>query len=116
MNRHQKTPHDFSITFSGDTGEPLQLSLSGHMSFQNLTSIQTEIRSIFEKLQPSSLTIDMAGVDYLDSAGALALLEMDQYSERAAIPCSYENLSVEIQGILGLIDRSAVMVPPPSSG
>ncbi|MDD2338025.1 MAG: MlaE family lipid ABC transporter permease subunit [Geobacteraceae bacterium] len=113
MNRHQKMTHDFSLQFTGDRGGLILLDLSGHLSIRNLTSVQTEFRSIVEKLQPSGLTINLAGVNYLDSAGALALLEMDQYSEHAAIPCSYENMSKEIRGILSLIDRSAVMTPPP---
>jgi phospholipid/cholesterol/gamma-HCH transport system permease protein len=113
MNRHQKTTQGISIQSTGERGGLILLDISGQMSFQNLTFVQTEFRSVFEKLQPTGLTINMAGVNYLDSAGALALLELDQYSEHAAIPCSYENMSEEIRGILSLIDRSAVMTPPP---
>jgi phospholipid/cholesterol/gamma-HCH transport system permease protein len=112
MNKQQNKPHDFSLISTGDPGGPIRLILSGQMSFQNLTDIQAEIRTLFENMKPTGLTIDLAHVDYLDSAGALALLEMDQYSSLAAIPCSYENMSEEIRGILGLIDRSAVMAPP----
>lgn len=113
MNRHQEINHDFSITPTGAAGSALHLSLSGQMSFQTMTAIQSEIRSIFEKLKPSALTIDLGRIDYLDSAGALALLEMEHYSALASIPCSYENMSEEIRGILGLIDRSAMKAPLP---
>ena len=113
MNRHQETTHKFHITPTGDAGRPLYLSLSGQMSFQTMTALQSEIRSIFEKLKPSAVTIDLGGIDYLDSAGALALLEMERYSEMVSIPCSYENMSEEIRGILGLIDRSAMKAPLP---
>jgi phospholipid/cholesterol/gamma-HCH transport system permease protein len=112
MNRRQETNHEFAITATGDTGAPTHLTLSGQMSFQTLTIIQAEIRAIFEKLKPSGLIIDLGQIDYLDSAGALALLEMEQYSTQASIPYSYENMSEEIRGTLSLIDRSAVMVPP----
>ncbi len=113
MNRHQETNHVFAITAAGDTGSPTHLTLSGQMSFQTLTIIQAEIRAIFEKLKPSDLIIDLDRVDYLDSAGALALLEMEEYSTQVSIPFSYENMSEEIRGTLSLIDRSAVMAPPP---
>jgi phospholipid/cholesterol/gamma-HCH transport system permease protein len=112
MKTLEKNTADFSITSAGNPGDPLHLSLSGHMAFQNLTDIQTELRSLLEKMHPSALTIDLKGVDYLDSAGALALLEIEQYSARSAIPCSFENMSEAISGILSLIDRTAVMAPP----
>jgi len=113
MNRHQETTHEFHITPTGDAGRPLHLSLSGQMSFQTMTALLSEIRSIFEKLKPSAVTIDLGRIDYLDSAGALALLEMEQYSAKVSIPCSFENMSEEIRGILGLIDRSAMKAPLP---
>lgn len=97
----------------GDSGGPMHLSLSGQMSFQTMTAIQTEVRAIFEKLKPSAVTIDLGRVDYLDSAGALVLLEIEQYSAQVSIPCSFENMSEEIRGILSLVDRSAVMAAPP---
>jgi phospholipid/cholesterol/gamma-HCH transport system permease protein len=83
------------------------------MSFQTLTAIQSKTRSIFEELNPTEVTIDLANVTYLDSAGALALLEMEQYAAELSIPYSYENMSENIRGILGLIDRSAVLTPRP---
>ena len=113
MNRNQKTTDDFSIASSGDSGGPMHLSLSGQMSFQTMTAIQTKIRSIFEELKPSAITVDLGQVDYLDSAGALVLLEIEQYSAQATIPYSYKNMSEEIRGILSLVDRSAVMAAPP---
>ncbi|MRR05856.1 MAG: MlaE family lipid ABC transporter permease subunit [Deltaproteobacteria bacterium] len=113
MIRNQKTTDDFSIASSGESGGPIYLSLSGQMSFQTMTAIQTTIRSIFEELKPSAVTVDLGQVDYLDSAGALVLLEIEQYSAEAAIPYSHKNMSEEIRGILSLVDRSAVMVVPP---
>jgi len=113
MNRNQKTTDDFSIASSGDSGGPMHLSLSGQISFQTMTAIQTKIRSIFEELKPSAITVDLGQVDYLDSAGALVLLEIEQYSAQATIPYSYKNMSEEIRGILSLVDRSAVMAAPP---
>jgi phospholipid/cholesterol/gamma-HCH transport system permease protein len=113
MNRNLKTTDEFSMESRGDSGGPMHLSLSGQMSFQTMTAIQTEVRAIFEKLKPSAVTIDLGRVDYLDSAGALVLLEIEQYSAQVSIPCSFENMSEEIRGILSLVDRSAVMAAPP---
>jgi phospholipid/cholesterol/gamma-HCH transport system permease protein len=112
MKKPAQKNRGFSILSDGAPGEALRLFLSGHMTFQNLTVIQAELRSILQKMQPSGLTLDMKGVDYLDSAGALALLEMEQYAAQAQIHFSVENMSEAIRGIFGLIDRTAVMAPP----
>jgi phospholipid/cholesterol/gamma-HCH transport system permease protein len=114
MNNNQKPTHDYSLKSSGEPGGQVHLSLSGQMSFQTLTALQSELRSVLAEVKPSGLTIELAGVDYLDSAGALVLMEMEQYAAEIPIPFTYENMSKEVSGILNLTDRSAVLAPQPS--
>lgn len=115
MTSAKKNTPDFSLTWSGAPGETIRVALWGHLSFQNLPAIQAEIRPALEEKAPAGLVIDMRGVAYLDSAGALALLELERYAAEAAIPCSYESMSTEIRGLLGLIDSATVMNPPADS-
>lgn len=111
MSNRPDAPQDFAMAVEGEAGGDAIFSLSGRMSLQNLATIRTEFRSLLASMKPSRLTVDLTGVAYLDSAGALALLEMDRYAGEASIPCEFSNMSDEIRGILGLIDRTAVMSP-----
>lgn len=111
MSRARETASDFTIEARGNTGGELRLAFSGRMSQQNLNRIRAELRSIVEPMKPSGLTLDLAGVTYLDSGGALALLEIEQHAEQAAMPCVFMNMSEEARGIIELIDRATVMTP-----
>jgi phospholipid/cholesterol/gamma-HCH transport system permease protein len=113
MSNRPDGPPDFAMDVRGEAGGDILLAFSGRMSLRNLVSIRTEFRSLLARLKPVNLTVDLGGVDYLDSAGALSLLEMERYSGEASIPCGFTNMSGEIRGILGLMDRAAVMSPPP---
>jgi len=101
------------MSFSGTPGEQLHLSVSGQMSLQTLKAQQHELRTHLKELKPSALLIDLGGVDYLDSAGALVLMETERYAAEFSIPLAYENMSKEVSGILSLIDRTEVLAPPP---
>jgi phospholipid/cholesterol/gamma-HCH transport system permease protein len=68
-----------------------------------------------KKTNPSHLTVDLGGVDYLDSAGALALQEMENYSRDRSIPCVFRNMSSEARGILNLVNNSLATVPSPAA-
>jgi len=56
--------------------------------------------------------VDLAGVEYLDSAGALVLLEVEDAARARNIAFSFVNLTPEVQGILDLIDPAALSTPP----
>jgi phospholipid/cholesterol/gamma-HCH transport system permease protein len=51
-------------------------------------------------------------VEYLDSAGALVLLEVEGAARARNIAFSFVNLTPEVQGILDLIDPAALSAPP----
>jgi phospholipid/cholesterol/gamma-HCH transport system permease protein len=61
---------------------------------------------------PAALSVDLAGVDYLDSAGALALMELKDEARRRSMAVEIVNLSPKAQGIMALIDLQALTTPP----
>ena len=62
------------ISVAGEKEGDILLSLSGRITLENLEMVNREFRSRLTVLAPASITVDLAGVDYLDSAGALALV------------------------------------------
>ena len=63
-------------------------------------------------MAPASLTVDLAAVEYLDSAAALALLDLKGEAEALDIPFSFKNASEKTSGIMGLIDPEAIAMAP----
>jgi phospholipid/cholesterol/gamma-HCH transport system permease protein len=53
----------------------------------------------------------MSGVTYLDSAGALFIVELEDEARKRSVPFALSGLSREKMGILSLIDRDALTKP-----
>jgi len=52
MTTAEKNTPFFSITWSGHAGETIRLALCGHLSFQNLPAIQSDIRPKLKEKSP----------------------------------------------------------------
>ena len=71
-----------------------------------------EVAALLARKAPGKLTVDLAGVEYLDSAGALGLLQLQSESKARSVPLQFVNLSEKAKGIMGLIDPEALKIPP----
>jgi phospholipid/cholesterol/gamma-HCH transport system permease protein len=112
MKTPTNKPPDYAITFAGGTGAPVTLAVSGRLALENLRNFQEELQAHLSRLSPASLTVDLSGVQYLDSAGALALLQLESESQARSIPCGFVNVTEEAGRIMGLIDRENLTRPP----
>ena len=70
------------------------------------------MRELMEEMVPSNLIVDLAGLEYLDSAGALVFVELENRARSASIPFEFTNLSQETEGIMSLLDREALSRNP----
>jgi len=112
MNRRSNLETDFGVSARKDSDGGVRIALSGQLSLQNLNRIQEELRSVMRDMKPNRLTIDLGGVDYLDSGGALALLKMEVCASRESIPFTVLNANSDVQGILSLVDHAGISTPP----
>lgn len=110
-----KSIDDCHITCKVGVENDILLSISGSLSLSNLLSVKTRLQTIMSENKPARLTVDLAGLTYLDSAGFIALLELEKVAVSRSIPFSFINMSDEAGNILGIIDRSAVFSNPPTS-
>ncbi len=108
-------PHpssNFTLKVAGQKGRELNLAISGRIALENLSLFYEEVAALLARKAPGKLTVDLAGVEYLDSAGALGLLQLESESKARSVPLQFVNLSEQAKGIMGLIDPEALKIPP----
>jgi phospholipid/cholesterol/gamma-HCH transport system permease protein len=102
--------HTFEVR--GEKGQRLTLAISGRLALDNLQVFDSEIQNLFQKMIPAALTVDLAGLDFLDSAGALALIELEDQARARSMTYELVNPSDKARGIMSLIDPKALTTPP----
>jgi phospholipid/cholesterol/gamma-HCH transport system permease protein len=101
-----------TIEVRGEKGQRLTLAISGRLALDNLQVFDSEVQNLFQKMIPAALTVDLAGLDFLDSAGALALIELENQARARSITYELVNPSDKARGIMGLIDPKDLTTPP----
>jgi len=102
----------FALAVEGNKGEAIRLSISGQISLDNLLSFRSDLEGFLSRMSPASLTVDLGGVEFLDSAAALALMDLKAEAEAFPIPFSFVNASEKTKGVMGLIDPEAITMAP----
>ncbi|MHB9074892.1 MAG: ABC transporter permease [Desulfobaccales bacterium] len=103
---------EFTFAVEGSKGKAVQLSISGNIWLDNLVSFREDSESFLSRMSPASLTVDLTGLEYIDSAGALALMDLKDEAEARSIPCSLIKASEKTRGVMGLIDPEAITMAP----
>jgi phospholipid/cholesterol/gamma-HCH transport system permease protein len=103
---------EFSLEVEGNKGQAVRLRISGHISLDNLVPFRAELESFLSRMNPASLTVDLAGVEFIDSAAALALMDLKAEAEAQSISFSFEQASEKTRGVKGLIDPEAIAMAP----
>ncbi|MHB9074841.1 MAG: MlaE family lipid ABC transporter permease subunit [Desulfobaccales bacterium] len=101
-----------TIEVRSEKGQRLTLAISGRLALDNLHTFNSEVQKLLQKMSPAALTVDLAGLDFLDSAGALALIELENHARTRSITYELVNPSDKTRGIMGLIDLKALTTPP----
>jgi len=107
-----KSDKPFGVEIHGEPGGELCLRLTGRVSLDTLEVLIPQTEAIPERWSPRRLTVDLAGVNYLDSAGALALLQMEESARSRSISFSLINMSDKDRDLFALIDRESLLPKP----
>jgi len=99
---------------SGREGE-VTLSPSGRIETENLHLFLSEAESILVEKAPRKLIVDLSEIEYLDSAGALGLIQLEDKTKTRFIPFQFVNVTDEAKRIMALIDRKALAMKPLAS-
>lgn len=107
---------NYALSVTGEQGGPMTISIAGSLSLENTGSVGREVWDVVDNKNPSGLTIDLAGVEYVDSTGALLLVELEARFHDLSRPFRYDHLSEKTKDIMDLIDPKALTAAPLISG
>ncbi|MDD5169322.1 MAG: ABC transporter permease [Syntrophales bacterium] len=102
----------FSLAKEVGAGGPLVITLSGQLIVSGINEFLKEIDEIFEKMKSPSITLNLTGLVHMDSTGALALIHAEDLARLHKVPFAYEGMSHEVKGVMDLVNREALLVPP----
>jgi phospholipid/cholesterol/gamma-HCH transport system permease protein len=106
-------PEDADIlTIEGAKGGEVVILLKGRVGLESLQRLMEGLSHFFTDWTPSSLTVDLAGVSYLDSAGAFFLIEVEREARLRSLPFKTINISKKEEGVLKLVHKDALVAPP----
>ena len=111
VDRTIQQQNSFSVTVEKRTGDAVLLSVSGCIVMGDFDSFVSKIDKILSEQLPSSLIVDMAGLRYIDSAGALSLVQLENKTVSRSLPVTFRNMNDEIKGMMDLIDRESLTRP-----
>ena len=70
------------------------------------------MKSLFREQKIKAMDIDFSGITYIDSAAALAIIQIQKAATIEIIDCSLINLSDETKGIFSVIHEKALTQSP----
>jgi phospholipid/cholesterol/gamma-HCH transport system permease protein len=100
------------IASEGERGGEVTLFISGRLVVDNLRGATAEMRSAMDSMSPSSLAIDLSGLTYMDSAGALVILQAEREARARSVPCRLLNPPEQARRMLAILSREALEAEP----
>jgi len=103
MSRHAVPHREYELSSGGNPGGEAILRVSGRLSLPSLEPFAREASELFERLAPSSVSVDLTGLSSLDSAGALALLRLQTLGRQQGVPVVVSGNSEQAGRLLALV-------------
>jgi phospholipid/cholesterol/gamma-HCH transport system permease protein len=109
----QKTqPNPLKITLAGEKGGEIILSPVGRIETESLHTFLEEATTLVNQMNPRKLIVDLSKVGYLDSAGALGLIHLEEMMKSRSVAFQLIHATHEARRILDLVDREALAATP----
>jgi phospholipid/cholesterol/gamma-HCH transport system permease protein len=102
----------YTINVEGEKGGEVSLLLSGRIETENLNTFLSETEVLLMEKAPKKLMVNLSKIEYLDSAGALGLLQLEDKAKAKSIPFQFVNVTDEAKRVMGLINRKALTIKP----
>jgi len=89
-----------------------QVFLAGELRLQEIKAFEAEVQGGWPQATTGRTSLDLGGLEFIDSAGALAILELQAGLQAQGVICTLDNAPAKIQDILNLIDIRKLAQPP----
>ncbi len=86
--------------------------LRGRVTLDNAEGLLSRLEKEISAGDPAAVRIDLGGVSYMDGAGVLTLLRLEDAVKKKGLPFTLEAVPETIQGVMRLIDRESLTRPP----
>ena len=93
-------------------GEHLVLSLSGRASLGDADRLLAEMESHLDDPTVGAVSVDLGGISYMDIAGVLALLRLEEGIRQQGRGYAAVHVPPEVQKVMDLIDPRELTKPP----
>lgn len=110
--RKKAKVRDYVLQVTEAPGEEVLLTLAGRLNLDNARPLEEEVQKLWSRGRPGRLTVNLAGVEYLDSAGALVLVGFMNQAQERGVAFQLVEVPDKVQGILDLIDPASLTRPP----
>ncbi|PKN34923.1 MAG: hypothetical protein CVU61_06065 [Deltaproteobacteria bacterium HGW-Deltaproteobacteria-19] len=100
-------PQSFALAVEGTPGEACTLFLSGRLALENLERLLAGAETFIETHRPSAIRVDLTGVTYMDSAGALFIGRLRTLAAARSAPLELAGLGEDARRILSLVEGKA---------
>lgn len=105
-------PKGYEIRIEGGDRDALILSPLGRLETDNFHFFLSEAEHILIEKAPRKVAVDLSGLEYLDSAGALGLTQLEDKANAHAILFEFVNVTDEARRMMALINREALRPKP----
>lgn len=85
---------------------------SGRIDLQTMESLDSELETFWRNSHPEGIAADLSGIEYMDSGGAMLLLQLGKKAKVKGISFHFVNDREEFRGIMNLLDVEALNIPP----
>ncbi len=114
--RNRRSKEHYEISLKGAPGSDQVLRLSGRLDLYATGHLLEQFKRVLKPKPPSSLSVDISGVKYLDSGGAMALKLLESQAAHQQVPFKLEGMTKQAQQMLQLIQPDKLAAtPPPTS-
>ncbi|MCG6535112.1 MAG: ABC transporter permease, partial [Syntrophales bacterium LBB04] len=102
----------YTLKVEGETRGTVTVFVSGQLTLKNLKAFIVQAQNILSEKSPAQCNVDLSGISYLDSAGALALVQLEGEAQARSISFQFVRTGDETNRMMSLIDRKALAMTP----
>ena len=102
---------DYTLNIEEKNGL-VTLSFSGRIDLETMESVDSKLDAFWESSHPTEIAADLSDVKYMDSAGAMLLLQLEEKAKDTGISFQFLNEKEKFKGIMNLLDMKALHLPP----